>query len=139
MEKRNTVQKELVYNAVLSLKGHVTAEDVYQYIKVKKPNIGRGTVYRNLNTLADEGAIRRVEIPNGPDRFDFTLENHYHVQCVKCGQVFDVDMDEISDMEKRIKDKHGMNFLSYDLLFKGICEKCEQEEMNNAGAGSKAN
>lgn len=125
MERRNTIQKELVYNAVLKMRRHVTADEVYELIKEEHPNIGKGTVYRNLSILADEGSIRRVEIPNGPDRFDFTLKNHYHVRCVKCGAVSDVDMNEIPNLEKQIIDRNGVEFLSYDILFKGVCTNCQ--------------
>ncbi len=120
-------------NAVNELKRHVTADEVYEFIKKDHPTIGKGTVYRNLGILAEEGAIRKVEVPDGPDRFDFTLENHYHVRCVNCGDILDVDMDEIPDLEKRIHNNHGVKFLSYDIFFKGICPECmkENKEVNN--------
>lgn len=124
MERRNTIQKELVRQAVFELRRHVTVDEVYEHIKAGHPTIGKGTVYRNLSILAEEGQIRRIEIPNGPDHFDFTLKNHYHVRCVECGSVSDVDMDEITDMFDRIHDTHGMKFLGYDILFKGICKSC---------------
>ena len=54
MEKRNTIQKELVLNAVTKMHRHVTADEVYDYIKKDYPSIGKGTVYRNLSILADE-------------------------------------------------------------------------------------
>ena len=92
MERRNTMQKDLVRQAVLTMKRHVTAEEVYEYVKKEHPGIGKGTVYRNLGILSEEGSIRRVEVPNGPDRFDFTLRNHYHVRCVRCGEVFVPDL-----------------------------------------------
>lgn len=127
MERRNTIQKELVKNAVISLHGHVTADEVYDFIKKDHPSVGKGTVYRNLNILADEGAVRRVEISDGPDCFDFTTIEHYHVKCIECGKVFDVDMDTI-DLMKKIRDKHGIEFLSFDILFRGICPKCREIE-----------
>ena len=111
----------MVLSAVNELHSHVTADQIYHYIKAKYPSIGRGTVYRNLGILVEEGKVRKVEVPDGSDRFDFTLENHYHVECVKCGGVFDVDMDVISELEKKIKDTHGIQYLSYDIFFKGIC------------------
>ena len=95
MVRRNTIQKELVLKTVYELKRHLTADEVYEFIQKEHPTIGKGTVYRNLAILVQEGAVRKVEIPDGPDRFDFTLENHYHVRCVQCGNVYDVDMDEI--------------------------------------------
>ena len=76
--------------------------------------------------MTEEGAVRRVEVPNGADRFDFTLKKHYHVQCVKCGSIFDVDMDELTNLKEKIHDTHGMEFLDYDILFKGICPACKE-------------
>lgn len=128
MERRNTIQKDLVLKTVQGLKCHLTAEEVYEFIKKDHPTIGKGTVYRNLGILAEEGAIRKVEVPDGPDRFDFTLKNHYHVECIRCGEVFDVDMDEVTDLNERIHDTHGMQFLNYDIFFKGICPVCRAKE-----------
>jgi len=125
MERRNTIQKELVLNAVMQMHRHVTAEEVYNYIKNEHPTIGKGTVYRNLGILVDEGKVRKVEIPGGADCFDFMLKKHYHVKCIKCGCVFDVDMDEIKELESFIHDKQGFEFLDYDILFKGICRECQ--------------
>jgi len=121
--RRNTIQKELVLGAVKKMRRHVTAEEVYDYIKTEYPTIGKGTVYRNLCILVDENKIRKVEIPGGADYFDFTLEKHYHVKCIMCGNVFDVDMD-VEKVDSLIRDKHGMVFLDHDILFKGICKDC---------------
>ena len=125
--RRNTIQKDLVRNAVYEMKRHVTANEVYEFIKESYPTIGKGTVYRNLDILVEEGALRKVEVSEGPNRFDFTLKNHYHVRCVKCGEVSDVDMDEIPDLMKKIHDTHGIEFLDYDISCKGICQKCRGE------------
>lgn len=127
MVRRNTIQKELVLKTVYELKRHLTADEVYEFIQKEHPTIGKGTVYRNLAILVQEGAVRKVEIPDGPDRFDFTLENHYHVRCVQCGNVYDVDMDEITDLKEKLHDTHGMEFLSYDIFFKGICRACREK------------
>lgn len=127
MVRRNTIQKELVLKTVYELKRHLTADEVYEFIQKEHPTIGKGTVYRNLAILVQEGAVRKVEIPDGPDRFDFTLENHYHVRCVQCGNVYDVDMDEITDLKEKLHDTHGMEFLSYDIFFKGICQACREK------------
>lgn len=48
MQRRNTIQKELVLKAVQDLRSHVTAEEVYEFIRKNHPGIGKGTVYRNL-------------------------------------------------------------------------------------------
>ncbi len=127
ISRRNTIQKDLVRNAVYEMKRHVTANEVYEFVKKTHPTIGKGTVYRNLDILVEEGSLRKVEVPDGPNRFDFTLKNHYHVRCGKCGDVSDVDMDEIPYLLERINDTHGIAFSGYDISFKGICSKCSAE------------
>lgn len=124
MNRRNTIQKELVLRAVVKMHRHVTAEEVYDYIKREHSTIGKGTVYRNLGILVEENKIRRVKVPGGADCFDFTLKKHYHMQCVECGNVFDIEMDEITSIDSFIHSKHGMKFLDYDIFFTGICNDC---------------
>ncbi len=139
MERRNTIQKDLVLKTLLKLKRHLTAEEVYESIKKDYPRIGKGTVYRNLGILVEEGAIRKVEVPDGPDRFDFTLKNHYHVKCIRCKEIFDVDIDvdELPDLREKIRDMQGMQFLDYDIFFKGICSSCRNAQSQQVVSHSK--
>ena len=125
--RRNTIQKDLVRNAVCEMKRHVTANEVYEFVKESCPTIGKGTVYRNLDILVEEGNLRKVKVSDEPNRFDLTLKNHYHVRCVNCGEISDVDMDEILGLLEKIHDTHGTDFLGYDILFKGICPKCQKK------------
>jgi len=124
VERRNTIQRELVLNAVRAMGCHATAEEIFNKIAEEYPTISKGTVYRNLKILAESGSIKRVEVPGAADCYDHITSNHYHVRCIKCGRVFDVDMDEISDISEKIKDKRGFSFLDFDIVFKGICPKC---------------
>ena len=128
MKRRNTIQKELILNAVRTLKTHVTADEVYEYLLKEYPNISRGTVYRNLNLLSEEGKIKKVNTSDGADIYDFSLHEHYHVRCDSCGKVFDVDMDVLPNLISAIKEKHGFEFYEYDIFFKGICPKCLKEK-----------
>ena len=82
--RRNTIQKDLVKNAVYEMKRHVTANEVYEFLKKEYPTIGKGTVYRNLDILSEEGALRKVEVPAGANRFDITLKNYRMILYVLC-------------------------------------------------------
>ena len=57
--KRYSRQREMIYRAVVGSKEHPTAEMVYQWLKPANPNLSLGTVYRNLNLLAEEGILIR--------------------------------------------------------------------------------
>lgn len=124
MMKRNTIQHALVFETVNQLQCHASADEIYDAIIKEHPNISRGTIYRNLNRLSESGDIRRIDTPGGADRFDHRCQPHYHTRCVKCGQVFDVDMEYITELERSIKDTHGFKFTSHDIIFKGICSNC---------------
>ena len=45
--RRNTIQKDLVRNAVYKMKRHVTATEVYEFIKEAYPTIGKGGSWTN--------------------------------------------------------------------------------------------
>lgn len=123
MERRYSQQKELVLNAVLDLKGHVSAKQVHDEVIKTNPNVSLGTVYRNLSILSDEGKIKKIEIPNGSDFFDFRLDDHYHIQCTKCKELHDLEI-EYHDLLKKVSNLEGFKVVGYDILFKGICPKC---------------
>ena len=80
MIQRNTIQNMLVYEAVNKLQCHATADEIYEFIVQEHPSISKGTVYRNLNRLAEMGKIRKMEIPGSPDRFDHCCHDHCQKQ-----------------------------------------------------------
>ena len=56
VQRRNTRQRRLVLDAVRALhNGHPTADDVFVEVRRHDGRISRGTVYRNLSLLSDEG------------------------------------------------------------------------------------
>ena len=124
--RRNTIQRSLVYEAVHRLQSHATAEEIYDEVVKRHPAISRGTVYRNLNRLAEDGEIRRMEIPGGPDRYDHRCHGHYHARCLQCGRVFDVEMTYLQDLEKAVTDAHGFAIQGHDIIFSGLCPECQQ-------------
>ena len=128
MQTRNTVQRQIVLQAVLRMHDHPTADTVYAAVAADHPSISKATVYRNLNQLASHGEIRRVAVPNGADRYDFNLEEHYHVRCSRCGRVYDVYMPQIENLIDRVESSSGVEVQRYDILFEGVCRDCREEQ-----------
>ncbi len=122
---RNTIQRALVLDAVHTLRNHPTSADVYEVVRKEHPNISRATVYRNLNVLAEQGEVLRIEVPNGADRYDFLNTPHYHAICNKCGGVFDIDMPYQTDLASQVKNAHGFKIEGHEIIFNGICPTCQ--------------
>ena len=123
-QQRMTIQKKMVYDAVCSLTCHPTAEQVYLCVKSAHPSISKGTVYRNLSALAENGQILKIEIANGADRFDFQTKSHYHMRCDKCGSVDDVYMDYDETLDERASQCAGCTIYGHTILFRGVCAHC---------------
>ena len=70
--RRNTRQRQLVLDAVRARCDHPTAEDIFLDVRTIDERVSRGTVYRNLNLLAETGVIATVKAP-GAMRFDRLL------------------------------------------------------------------
>lgn len=117
---RYSHQREVILGNVLSRKDHPTAEQIYEDVKREIPNISLGTVYRNLNFLAGEGKILKVDLEKSV--FDSTLEGHNHMLCEKCGRVVDVDIDINT---ANFFDKLGNIITKADVRFTGICAQCK--------------
>lgn len=125
---RHTLQREIVYQAILSMPGHVTADMVYEEIHAAHPSISRATVYRNLRMLEAEGRIMRIDVPGSADCFEAHTREHYHIRCASCGKLFDaklkympnlVELEQAADSEFEI--------CACNLLFVGYCPDCKEK------------
>lgn len=117
-------QRELVFQTVLENPVHPTANTVYRMVRRKNPKISLGTVYRNLNFLAEIGVLRKISMPVGSDRFDGRLDEHYHMACTRCGQVLDVEYEAMEELDRRILDHQGFEVQNRHLLLTGLCREC---------------
>lgn len=79
---------------VLANHTHPTIDELYEDIKKDNPSISLATVYKNLNTLKDEGLVVEVNIVNQKSRYDIYEKPHIHVICECCGMVEDIGMDD---------------------------------------------
>lgn len=117
-----TKQRQLIMDAVLASTTHPTADELFQDIRKQLPTISLATVYRNLNILAEDGRIRKIEMPGMPDRFDWRLTTHDHLWCEKCGCVFDFTLPQALD--RQIEEVSGMKVRQYTLVARGLCKTC---------------
>jgi Fe2+ or Zn2+ uptake regulation protein len=122
-QARNTRQLEVVWEAVKNDKSHPTADQIYDKVRKRLPNISLVTVYRNLQKLVAEEKLQ-ILILGRSQRFDPLVGRHQHFICESCDRVFDVIVDTENDL-KPVKLPHeGFKVTSHQLAFYGTCKRC---------------
>ena len=129
MKTRNTCQKMKILECLSCTKEHPTAETVYEVVKKDIPTISLGTVYRNLNFMAESGEILRLEI-GGEYHFDRDTCFHQHCVCRRCGRITDVFDEEMSKEALEKARKKGFDAKCVRIIFYGICKDCKRGGKN---------
>jgi Fe2+ or Zn2+ uptake regulation protein len=118
-----TNQRIKIQEYLKSVKTHPNAETVYTAVKKDLPAISLATVYRNLNMLAEQGQILKLEV-NGEFRFDADICYHQHCVCKKCGKIIDVPQKEISQYALNKLKIKGFSPDCVYIVFDGVCKPC---------------
>jgi Fur family transcriptional regulator, ferric uptake regulator len=131
--RRMTNQRQVILEELKKLRSHPTAEALHQLVRRRLPKISMATVYRNLEVLCSEGLAQKLDMSGAQRRFDGDTSNHYHVRCVACGRVEDVDFEPIPNIEQTIGDRCAYKVLSHRLEFIGLCPDCLAKERAELG------
>jgi Fur family transcriptional regulator, peroxide stress response regulator len=111
-----TPQRIAVFDAVINLKNHPTAENITEFIKDNHPNIATGTVYKTLETLVQCGIINKVKTDSDVMRYDAITEKHHHLYCSESDRIEDFYDNELNDiLDNYLKKKNIQNFKIEDI------------------------
>ena len=126
--KNYSKQREDLLSVLKNSKSHPTAEELYNSIKEKIPSVSRGTVYRNLKNLVDEGYIIKISIAGGADRYDYIHKKHNHIICKYCGMIKDFEYDfDLKNVKLSVIKQTEMDPLLDGVIVYGICGKCKEK------------
>jgi len=123
-KRRNTRQRQTVLEELKKLRSHPTAAELYEIARRRLPKLSLGTVYRNLELLAADGTIRKLELSGTESRFDGNPERHCHVPCTRCGRVDDLHEVPVDLVGHQFQTLSGYEILDYRLEFVGVCPQC---------------
>ncbi len=75
---------------------HLSADDIYEEVRRKSPEIGRATVYRNIEAMAEEGMLRRFPGIHGKTYYECNPHTHAHLVDEMSGIFCDFPIENIS-------------------------------------------
>ena len=126
---KNTRQRQLILDAFLKTEQHLTAEEFYEVLRKKHPELGQATVYRTLKLLVGAGLAREVYLSDGITRFEhhFAHPHHDHLVCLSCGNLIEFYHPEIEALQEKIVKQYQFQAEQHKLEIYGYCLKCKKQ------------
>jgi Fur family peroxide stress response transcriptional regulator len=111
-----TPQRIAIYEAIVKLNNHPTAENVIDYIKKNHPNISVGTVYKVLDSLVEIHLLKKVKTDRDIMRYDAVLSNHHHLYCAETDRIEDFEDEKLNKIISNYFKSHRIkNFNIHDI------------------------
>lgn len=123
IDMKITKQGQLIYDLILSSKGHMTAEEILFELKNKHLKIGIATIYRNLNALYSAGYINRVRHPELGYIYDKNKSEHYHFYDKKTKKIYDIDLNYQEELDRLVEKILGGKVESHSIIFEGTLNR----------------
>ena len=95
--------------------------------------IGRTTVYRYLEQLAEQGSVRKYQNAQGVIQYqhiedDSHCDSHFHMMCRSCGRLYHVSCELMEKLSQHIYTDHSFRLDLRETILVGICARCAGEE-----------
>jgi Fur family transcriptional regulator, ferric uptake regulator len=122
---RRTGARRSIADLIAARDGPFTAADLVEEARSKRVRIGRATIFRTLDVLADLHAVERLDLPTGEHAYVACEPvHHHHVICSRCGRSRDVDDAGWRAVVRHIERTTGYRIDDHRLELFGLCPAC---------------
>ena len=98
---RPTQQRLEVYRILLKKGKHLTAEQIYERIRIRMPAVSLATVYTVLDLFKQKQLINEIRIQFDKSCYEARIDPHHHFLCKQCDSILDVDMKVCQSLKKK--------------------------------------
>ncbi len=114
-----------VLNTLERAGGFASAQEVYQLMQRAGESIGLTTVYRSLQSLADDKIVDVLRRDDGESVYRLCgATHHHHLVCKGCGDAFEIPGGAIEKWAKSMAEEHGFRDVGHSAEIYGLCSKC---------------
>lgn len=108
---------------------HFSVDDVVFEMQGRGERVGRSTVYRYLELLAEQGSVRKYQSVQGVTQYQHVedaarCDGHFHMMCAKCGNLFHVDCVLMAKLSKHLMEDHDFALDPRETVLVGVCGTC---------------
>ena len=128
---RATTARRAVVDLIARREGHFTAADLVEDARSRGLGLGRATIFRTLDVLAELRAVERLDLPTGEHAYvACEPAHHHHVVCSGCGRSSDADDTGLRAVLRDIERQTGYRIDDHRLELFGLCPACHTARMN---------
>ncbi len=105
----------------------VTALELDDELRRRRPAVGRASIYRALEQLERLGLLRRLEVARGVagyERVDPGGEHHHHAICRSCGRMIPFEDPSLERAIDRVSGRMSFDAAEHEVTIRGCCERC---------------
>ena len=118
----NTRQKTAIRDAFIEADRPLSPDEVLAGAQGHHPTLGKATVYRNIQSLVDEGWLQAVDVPGDSPRYAVAgKEHHHHFQCKQCKKLYELHGCIPSF---KMKVPRGFRTTGHEFFLYGLCSQC---------------
>jgi len=123
--KRSTRRDQIV-QVFLRQEGHVSADDLFDRVRLEAAGIGRATVYRTLQWMVGAGIARKVDFGEGRSRFEpsYRHPRHFHLICTTCHSSSEFLSSDVESLMEEIAGERNFEAAQAVVQIYGTCEQC---------------
>lgn len=123
---RVTKQRMAVSGALDELTDFVSAQELYRWLHERGQKVSLATVYRILQSMADDGAVDVLRSNDGESvyRQCEAAEHHHHIVCRNCGTAVEIEAPSIEDWTHQVAAQHGFTQPGHTIEIFGLCADC---------------
>jgi Fur family peroxide stress response transcriptional regulator len=122
-----TPQRRAVLDVVLESEEHLTANEIYEAARRRRPTLSFATVYNSLKYLKEAGLVREINFGKASSRYDRETGRHDHAICSRCGRLVDFDLPETPQMLRAAARRSRFRPESIHLTLVGVCPDCQKQ------------
>jgi len=110
-----------------------SVDDLVFVMQEQGEKIGRTTIYRHLESLAEQGRVHKYQNAQGITQYQH-LENseacssHFHMMCKNCGRLYHISCNLMSALSEHIYTDHNFKVDTRETMLIGVCGRCSAEQ-----------
>lgn len=127
MHLKVTHQRQAILEVLAIGRQHFTAQEVFEQVHRRFPEIGFATVYRFLRKLTEFKFVSEVRMGGLPARYELAPSRHHdHMSCIDCGKIVEFENYAIESLQEKVAAELGFELTGHVLELYGRCSSCQK-------------